>query len=93
MPKTIDIVKAEITRNALGSAAEEMHDTLVRSAYNPLIFDVKDFGVAITSAEGQLWAEAPGLPVFLGTLPATVRSLKEKWGEELGSAARLGDRL
>ncbi|MEV6345556.1 hydantoinase B/oxoprolinase family protein [Actinoplanes sp. NPDC051851] len=82
MSATIDIVKAEITRNALGSAAEEMHDTLVRSAYNPLIFDVKDFGVAICSADGKLWAEAPGLPVFLGTLPATVRTINDKWGPD-----------
>lgn len=77
-----DVVKAEITRNAMKSAALEMNNTLVRSAYNPLIFDVKDFGVGIMSATGDLWADAPGLPVFTGVLPASVRSGLEKWSLE-----------
>lgn len=74
-----DIILAEIVRNALASAAREMNDTLVRSAYNPLIFDVKDFGVGITSATGDLWADAPGLPVFTGVLPASIKSGIEKY--------------
>ncbi|TDC11020.1 hydantoinase B/oxoprolinase family protein [Nonomuraea longispora] len=81
--KTIaDPVKAEITRNALVSAAREMHDTLIRSAYNPLIFDVKDFGVTILSADGDMWADAPGLPVFVSSLPETVRSGIRRWGKD-----------
>jgi N-methylhydantoinase B len=82
MTTATDPVKAEITRNALVSAAREMHDTLVRSAYNPLIFDVKDFGVTILSADGDLWADAPGLPVFIGALPETVRSGIRRWGRD-----------
>lgn len=78
----IDIVKAEITRNALHSAAVEMNTTLVRSAYNPLIFDVKDFGVGVMSAIGDLWADAPGLPVFTGVLPASVKSGLQWWGAD-----------
>ncbi|WP_457256041.1 hydantoinase B/oxoprolinase family protein [Pedococcus sp. P5_B7] len=77
-----DPVKAEIIRNALVSSAREMHDTLIRSAYNPLIFDVKDFGVTILSADGDLWADAPGLPVFVSSLPATVRSGLRRWGKD-----------
>ncbi|MGW0632335.1 hydantoinase B/oxoprolinase family protein [Streptomyces sp. NPDC002758] len=77
-----DPVKAEIARNALVSAAQEMHDTLIRSAYNPLIFEVKDFGITILSADGELWADAPGLPVFVGALPETVRSGIRHWGKE-----------
>lgn len=82
MTAIVDPVKAEITRNALVSAAREMHDTLVRSAYNPLIFDVKDFGVTILSADGDLWADAPGLPVFVSSLPETVRSGIRRWGKD-----------
>lgn len=78
----VDVVKAEITRNALLSAAKEMNDTLIRSAYNPLIFDVKDFGVGIMSASGELWADAPGLPGFTGVLPASVRSGLEHLGKD-----------
>lgn len=76
----IDVVKAEITRNALLSAAQEMNNTLIRSAYNPLIFDVKDFGVGIMGPHGELWADAPGLPGFTGVLPASIRSGIEHFG-------------
>ncbi|KAB8188394.1 hypothetical protein FH608_043910 [Nonomuraea phyllanthi] len=82
MKAIADPVKAEIARNALVSAAREMHDTLIRSAYNPLIFDVKDFGVTILSADGDLWADAPGLPVFVSSLPETVRSGIRRWGKD-----------
>src|SRR5690554_6415309 len=79
---TIDIIRAEIVRNALRSAAQEMNETLVRSAYNPLIFDVKDFGVGVMGANGDLWADATGLPVFTGVLPASVRSGLDKYGPD-----------
>ena len=79
--ESADIIRAEIVRNALASAAQEMNETLVRSAYNPLIFDVKDFGVGVMSADGDLWADAPGLPVFTGVLPASVKSGLAKFGQ------------
>jgi len=78
----VDIIRAEIIKNALQSAALEMNKTLIRSAYNPLIFDVKDFGVGIASATGELWSDAPGLPVFTGVLPASFRTGIAKHGLE-----------
>lgn len=71
---SVDIIRAEIIKNAMQSAALEMNKTLIRSSYNPLIFDVKDFGVGIGSATGALWTDAPGLPVFTGVLPASFRT-------------------
>ena len=64
-PAAVDVVTAEIVRNGLTSAALEMNKTLVRTAYNPLLYEVQDFGLGLVSAEGLLWAEAPrshGLP-------------------------------
>lgn len=78
----VDIVNAEIIKNALQSAALEMNKTLIRSAYNPLIFDVKDFGVGVAGASGELWSDAPGLPVFTGVLPASFRTGIAKHGIE-----------
>ena len=57
---TIDVFTAEIVRNALASASLEMNKTLRRTAYNPLLYDVQDFGLGIVSADGLLWGEAPG---------------------------------
>lgn len=78
----VDIINAEIIKNALQSAALEMNKTLIRSAYNPLIFDVKDFGVGIAGPTGELWSDAPGLPVFTGVLPASFRAGIRKRGVE-----------
>lgn len=71
---TAGVVEIEIIRNALIAAAVEMKDTLVRTAHNPLIYDVEDMGLGIVSPEGALWAEAPGITTFLGALPDTVKN-------------------
>ena len=70
----VDIVTTEVIRNGVIAAAQEMGTTLVRTAYNPLLYDVQDFGLAIVSPHGQTWAEAPGMTVFVGALPHTVKS-------------------
>lgn len=69
--------RIEIIRNALVSAAEEMSETLVQTAYSPLLYDIKDFGVTILSARGEMWSQASGLAVFLGALRGTVRLMLE----------------
>lgn len=72
--KKLDIVTSEIIRNGVTAAAHEMGTTLVRTAYNPLLYDVQDYGLAIVSPDCETWAEAPGMTVFVGALPHTVRS-------------------
>jgi len=76
----VDVVTAEIIRNGLTSAALEMNKTLVRTAYNPLLYEVQDFGLGIISPEGLLWAEAPGVTVFLGAMPDTVKTGLDRHG-------------
>ncbi len=73
MSTTVDPVTAEIVRNGMVAAAHEMGRTLVRTAYNPLLYDVQDYGLGIVSAEGRLWAEAPGVALFVGVLSDTVK--------------------
>ena len=70
----IDPITLQVIRNALKAAADEMQIALVKTAHNPLIYEVQDFGVALTSADGDLLAEGSGLPNFLGCLPPTIRS-------------------
>lgn len=70
----IDVVTAEVLRNAVVVAAEEMSSTLVRTAHNPLLYDVQDFGLGILSPEGECWADAPGMTAFVGVLSHTISS-------------------
>ena len=71
---TVDPITVQVIRNALRAAAEEMQTTLVKTAHNPLIYEVQDFGVAMTNHRGELIAEGSGLPGFLGCLPPTIQS-------------------
>ncbi len=75
-----DPVTIEVIRNGLASAALEMNRTLVRTAYNPLIYEVQDFGLGIVSADGRLWAEAPGIAGFITAISDTIRSGLDKHG-------------
>ncbi len=79
--RVLDVVTAELIRNGLNSAALEMSNTLIRTAHNALLYEAKDFGMAIVSSEGRLWAEgAGGVPGFLGVLPDTIKSALARRG-------------
>jgi N-methylhydantoinase B len=55
-------------RHALVSAAEQMKRALVRTAFNPVIYEVLDFAVAIYDREVRLLAQALGMQHFMGRL-------------------------
>lgn len=77
-----DPVTTEVIRNGLAAAALEMNRALVRTAYNPLLYEVQDFGLGIVSADGRLWAEAPGIAGFISALSDTIRSGLDKRGAD-----------
>jgi N-methylhydantoinase B len=79
-PAGLDVITTEIIRSALVAASDEMAKTLIRTACNPVLDDVKDFGVALLSSEGELWSEAPGCAIFSRTLPSTIRDGLERLG-------------
>lgn len=56
----------EVIRHYLVSTGEQMRRTLIQTAFNPVIYEVLDFGISIYDGELRLVAEAPGLPDFLG---------------------------
>src|SRR5882724_8529979 len=76
----IDVVLAEIIRNRLVAATEEMAKTLIRTAYNPLLYEVQDFSITILSADGDIWAETPGVIVFSQASPDAVKAGIRRWG-------------
>ena len=74
-----DTITREIIRNRLVASTEEMAKTLIRTAFNPLLYEVQDFGVIIMSATGEMWAETPGVIVFSQGFPEAVRSGVRRW--------------
>lgn len=75
----IDVVLTEIIRNRLVAATEEMAKTLILTAYNPLLYEVQDFSITIMSAEGDMWAETPGVIVFSQAFPDAVKAGIRRW--------------
>jgi N-methylhydantoinase B len=67
----------EVVRHAFMSGAEQMRRNLYRSAYSPVIYEMKDCSVGIYDANGDLLGQAPGLPFFLGSLAGTIKAVLE----------------
>jgi len=79
--RVADVVTVEVIRNALNAAADEMGTSLARSAYTPIIYEMKDYSVAIFNQRFELLGQAPGLPIFLGALEDAVRVTVTRYGE------------
>src|SRR5438128_2241551 len=69
----LDGATIEVIRSYLVSAAEEMRRTLIRTAFNPVVYEVLDFGISIYDRNQDLIAEAPGLAFFLGANDYAIR--------------------
>jgi N-methylhydantoinase B len=79
---SVDGATAEVVQSYLNAAASEMRATLIRTAFNPVIYEVLDFGISIYDARLDLLAEAPGLTFFLGANDFSVRKVVAFLGSE-----------
>ncbi|GAA2900538.1 hydantoinase B/oxoprolinase family protein [Streptosporangium fragile] len=78
----LDGATAEVVRSYLLAAAEEMRATLIRTSFNPVIYEVHDFGMSMYDADLRLVAEATGLTFFLGANDFSLRKGVEYVGRE-----------
>jgi N-methylhydantoinase B len=80
--RTVDPVTLEVVRHAFVAAADEMKLNLMRTAYNPIIYEVLDFSVGVFDARCRTIAQADGLPIFLGNLGIAVQCVVDDIGVE-----------
>lgn len=78
----VDPATVEVIRNYLSSAANEMQRTLIRTAYNTIIYEILDFGISLYDADMNLVADSPGLTMFLGANDYGLKKGVEYIGEE-----------
>ncbi|GID28647.1 hydantoinase B/oxoprolinase family protein [Paractinoplanes brasiliensis] len=78
----LDGARVEVVRSYLLSAAEEMRATLIRTSFNPVIYEVHDFGLSLYDARMRPVAEATGLTSFLGANDYSLRKGVEYVGVE-----------
>jgi 5-oxoprolinase (ATP-hydrolysing) len=70
-----DPVLLEIFNNLFRAIAEQMGTTLQNTSYSVNIKERLDFSCALFDREGQLVANAPHIPVHLGSMSESVKSL------------------
>src|SRR5437879_13422242 len=78
-----DQFTAEMIKNGLIVACEEMFYAFGRTAMSPVIYEVLDYAVGIANAEGELVAQTPGVPGFSGVLDFVAADVLEKWRKEM----------
>ncbi|SEM66575.1 5-oxoprolinase (ATP-hydrolysing) [Loktanella fryxellensis] len=71
----VDPVMLEVFNNLFMSIAEQMGATLANTAYSVNIKERYDFSCAIFDAAGDLVANAPHVPVHLGSMADSVRMI------------------
>ena len=76
----VDPVRTEIIRQSLSSAASEMKQALVRTAFSPVVYEVLDFAVALYDDKVRMLAQAPSLPLFMGRLSFCVQNAVDAVG-------------
>ncbi|MBH68221.1 MAG: 5-oxoprolinase [Rhodospirillaceae bacterium] len=76
-----DPIQFELLRNAVISIADEMALTIVRTTYSGVLRDNMDFSTAFCDAEGNLVAQGLTLPSHLGSIPAAMAAVVDRFGD------------
>jgi 5-oxoprolinase (ATP-hydrolysing) len=88
----VDPVRLEIFNNLFMAIAEEMGVALQSTATSVNIKERLDFSCAIFDAEGALIANAPHIPVHLGSMGESIRTIIDTRGDSQdGRGIRRGD--
>lgn len=74
---TVDPIMLEVFNNLFMSIAEQMGATLAKTAASVNIRERLDFSCALFDAAGDLVANAPHVPVHLGSMSASVKTILE----------------
>jgi 5-oxoprolinase (ATP-hydrolysing) len=82
-PSPPDPVRLEIFNNLFRAIAEEMGVTLQNTSTSVNIKERLDFSCALFDGDGQLVANAPHIPVHLGSMGESVQSLIQEKGDRL----------
>lgn len=76
-----DSINLEIFWRRLIAIVDEASATLVRSSFSTVVRESDDFSVVLTDAQGNSLAQGTkSIPVFIGSLPRTVRHFIEYFG-------------
>lgn len=75
-----EAITDEIIRGSLVAITDEMKTNLMRTAYNPIIYEALDYTVGLFDANGDTVSIGLGLPMFIKGLSETVKAKIRHWG-------------
>ncbi len=76
-------ITVEVVRNAVVAYADEMANVLAKSAYNMMIYEVRDYCCGLLDAQARMISQnRGGLPIFLSDLGPAVEDGIERYGLE-----------
>jgi len=80
---TVDPITLEVARNRLEAMADDMGIVLRRTAYSPNIKERADCSAALFDPAGEMLAQAEHIPVHLGSMPASVAAIIDRFGTDI----------
>lgn len=78
----IDPITLEVVRNRFDVIAEEMQETLLRSAFSTIVRDGQDASASLFDAHGNVIAQACAIPAHQGMLIPSVKRILEVFPAE-----------
>lgn len=82
---SLDPITYALVRNSFRAVAREIFTVFKRTAMLPVLYESNDFGISIYDDKLNLIADAPGVPIFIGSLDYAIR----RTIDELGGADQL----
>ena len=76
---SVDPVTIEVIQQSLSATTDEMFAVTRKTAMSSVIYEVLDFGVAITDRSGGLASAGAGIPSFIGMVDPAVRVILKKF--------------
>ena len=87
----ISPILLEVFKNKFASIAEEMGTVLQKTAFSSNIKERRDFSCAIFTEDGDMIAQAAHIPVHLGSMPMSVKTVIKTLDMKEGDIAILND--
>ena len=80
---TLNPIQLSVFAHRFMSIAEQMGNTLQRTSISPSIKERLDFSCAVFSPEGKLVANAPHIPIHLGSMQFAIQAQHRHWAGKL----------
>jgi N-methylhydantoinase B len=87
----IDPTTLEVANSRFASLADEMGAVLRRTSHSPNIKERADCSVAVFLSTGEMLAQAEHIPVHLGSMPASVQAVIERFDPRPGVQYAVND--